>query len=352
MEETKEKDNLSIGDSKKRPLNKFILFISLSLIAVFIAGGYFLTNKLISNEKSVEQKIKKIESIVNDIDLTINKNQSMLTNIKKKLEEYESEKDVLADLLSQPVQGQFDINKDYALAEVEHLLTIASHNLLLGYNYNTTVSALDAASIRLAGIAIDDAKVIKEQLDRDVGILKSSNQVDLSKSILFLSNLSDRIDSLPLKKILMKNKLQNNKEIDYINEDEVKNFLTLILEELKSLVIIRRNENVTQDFFLPDEINLLKLNIKFELANAKLALLNRDKKSLENSILQINNYLEDYYDLSNVETQDIHDQLSQIVNLDFSTPNIDINSSLESVRALIHSRNKSDAAMNNRDMVN
>ena len=352
MEETKEKDNLSIGDSKKRPLNKFILFISLSLIAVFVAGGYFLTNKLISNEKSVEQKIKKIESIVNDIDLTINKNQSMFTNIKKKLEEYKSEKDVLADLLSQPVQGQFDINKDYALAEVEHLLTIASHNLLLGYNYNTTVSALDAASIRLAGIAIDDAKVIKEQLDRDVGILKSSNQVDLSKSILFLSNLSDRIDSLPLKKILMKNKLQDNKEIDYINEDEVKNFLTLILEELKSLIIIRRNENVTQDFFLPDEINLLKLNIKFELANAKLALLNRDKKSLENSILQINNYLEDYYDLSDLQTEDIHDQLSQIVNLDFSTPNIDINSSLESVRALIHSRNKSDDTMNNRDMVN
>ena len=352
MEKTKEKDNLSVSGSKKRPLNKFILFISVSLIAVFVTGVYFLTNKLISNEKSVEQKIKKIESIVNGIDLTINKNQLMFKNIKKKLEEYESEKDVLADLLSQPVQGQFDINKDYALAEVEHLLTIASHNLLLGYNYDTTVSALDAASIRLAGIAIDEAKVIKGQLDRDVRILKSSNQIDLSKSILFLSNLSDRIDSLPLKKILMKNKLQDNKEIDYINEDEVKNFLTLILEELKSLIIIRRNENVTQDFFLPDEINLLKLNIKFELANAKLALLNRDKKSLENSILQINNYLEDYYDLSNVETQDIHDQLSQIVNLDFSTPNIDINSSLESVRALIHSRNKSDAAMNNRDMVN
>ena len=352
MEKTKEKDNLSVSGSKKRPLNKSILFISVSLIAVFVTGVYFLTNKLISNEKSVEQKIKKIESIVNDIDLTINKNQSMFTNIKKKLEEYESEKDVLADLLSQPVQGQFDINKDYALAEVEHLLTIASHNLLLGYNYDTTVSALDAASIRLAGIAIDEAKVIKGQLDRDVRILKSSNQIDLSKSILFLSDLSDRIDSLPLKKILMKNKLQNNKEIDYINEDEVKNFLKLALEELKSLVIIRRNENVTQDFFLPDEINLLKLNIKFELANAKLALLNRDKKSLENSILQINNYLEDYYDLSNVETQDIHDQLSQIVNLDFSTPNIDINSSLESVRALIHFRNKSDDTMNNRDMVN
>lgn len=352
MEKTKEKDNLSVSGSKKRPLNKSILFISVSLIAVFVTGGYFLTNKLISNEKSVEQKIKKIESIVNSIDLTINKNQLMFKNIKKKLEEYESEKDVLADLLSQPVQGQFDINKDYALAEVEHLLTIASHNLLLGYNYDTTVSALDAASIRLAGIAIDEAKVIKGQLDRDVRILKSSNQIDLSKSILFFSDLSDRIDSLPLKKILMKNKLQNNKEIDYINEDKVKNFLTIILEELKSLIIIRRNENVTQDFFLPDEINLLKLNIKFELANAKLALLNRDKKSLENSILQINNYLEDYYDLSNVETQDIHDQLSQIVNLDFSTPNIDINSSLESVRALIHSRNKSDAAMNNRDLVN
>ena len=59
MEKTKEKDNLSVSGSKKRPLNKSILFISVSLIAVFVTGGYFLTNKLISNEKSVEQKIKK-----------------------------------------------------------------------------------------------------------------------------------------------------------------------------------------------------------------------------------------------------------------------------------------------------
>ena len=53
MEKTKEKDNLSVSGSKKRPLNKSILFISVSLIAVFVTGGYFLTNKLISNEKLV-----------------------------------------------------------------------------------------------------------------------------------------------------------------------------------------------------------------------------------------------------------------------------------------------------------
>ena len=68
-------------------------------------------------------------------------------------------------------------------------------------------------------------------------------------------NMSDITDEM-ISKSIQSGDLTKN-----INEDKVKNFLTLILEELKSLIIIRRNANVTQDLFLPDEINLLKLKL-------------------------------------------------------------------------------------------
>jgi len=347
MDEMKEKDSVLLGHTKKESSSKYILFIALLLIIIFTIGLYFFSNKYISNEKLVEHKIKKMEDIVSDINNTINKNQSILVTMQRKLEEYEDEKDVLTDLVSQPVREQFNINKDYALSETEHLLTIAHHNLLLGYDYETILSALDAASNRLGGINIREAVVIQEQINKDIEIIRSSNQKDLRSFTLFLSELSSRIGSFPLKKIFMQRNPKNNKKIDGGEIGGIKNFFILALKELQSLIIITRNENFTKDFLLPDEINLLKLSIKFEFVSAKFALLSRDKENLSVSIFQIKNYLRNYYDLTNLETQNAYDDLSKITNLDISSPNIDITSSLESIRALIRIQNEPEPSEKN-----
>jgi len=350
MDEIKEKDSILLDQVKKESSNKHVLFFSL-LIIIFIAGFYFFSNKYISSERLIDQKIRKMENIVNSINSIINNNQSMLVKMQKKLEEYEDEKDVLTDLVSQPIREQFNINRDYALSEVEHLLTIANHNLILGYDYETTLTALDAASIRLGGINIEEATTIQQQINKDIDILRSSNQEDLSSSILFLSELSARIDSFPLKRILMQDNSQNNKKINSEEAGEIKNFYRLIVDELKSLVVITRNENFTKDFFLPDEINLLKLSIKFELASAKFALLNRDKENLNITILQIRNYLANYYDLTNPETQNVYGDLSKVMDLEITPRYIDLTSSLESIRALIRIENESGRVKNNKDAI-
>ena len=227
MDEIKEKDSVLLGHTKKESSGKYILLVTLFLIIICIVGIYFFSNKYISNEKLVEHKIKKMEDIVSDINSTINKNQSILVRMQRKLEKYEDEKDVLTDLVSQPVREQFNINKDYALSETEHLLTIANHNLLLGHDYETILSALDAASARLGGVNIKEAVVIQKQINKDIEILSSSNQKDLSSLILFLSELSARIDSFPLKKIFMQGSPKNNKKIDSEEIGGIKNFFIL-----------------------------------------------------------------------------------------------------------------------------
>ena len=350
MDEIKEKDNILLSQTEKSSLNKPILFFLL-LVIFFIIGFYFFGDKYRSSGNLIDQKITKMENIVNNINNTINNNQSMLVKMQKRLEKYEDEKDVLADLVSQPVREQFNINRDYALSEVEHLLTIANHNLLLGYDYETALSALDAASIRLGGINIASATTIQKQINKDIDILRSSNQEDLDSFILFLSKLADHIEIFPLQKILMQSNSQNNKKVNNEETGEIEDFFMLVLEELKSLIVITRNENIAREFFLPDEINKLKLSIKFELASAKLALLNRDKENLNIAILQLKNYFENYYDLTNLETYNAYENLSKLMNLELTPQYIDITSSLESIRALIRLENDSGGVENNEDLV-
>ena len=352
MDEIKENNSILLEQTKKESSNKSFLFLFLLLIVIFILGAYLFNNEYVNSEKLVEQKIKEVEGIIDNIDNTINNNQLMLVKMQKKLEAYEDDKDVLADLVSQPIKDQFKINKDYALSEVEHLLTIANHNILLRYDYETALVALDTARIRLSGINIKEANIIQQQINKDIDILRTSNQKDLSNTVLFLSELSARIDSFPLKRIYMQSEKKNNKKINGKEVEGIKSFFTLILDELHSLIIVTRNQNSTHNFFLPKEFNLLKLNIKFELANAKFAILNRDKENLHASILQVNNYLKEYYDLSNQETIKAYNELSKVNDLALSLPYIDITSSLESIRALIHAQNRFDEVKNYEGTIN
>ena len=149
-----------------------------------------------------------------------------------------------------------------------------------------------------------------------------------------LSNLSSRIDYLPLKNIFQNN---NNKIYTEHKQEKVQSerLLDLILEELKNLVVISHSEKQNKNNLSNNEISLIKLKIKLELANAKFFLLNISSENFNKSIHAINNYLKDYYDLSNQETLNFYDELSSISEFEIFLPNIDVMSLIESVRAII-----------------
>ena len=111
--------------------------------------------------------------------------------------------------------------------------------------------------------------------------------------------------------------------------------LDLILEELKNLVVISHSEKQNKNNLSNNEISLIKLKIKLELANAKFFLLNISSENFNKSIHAINSYLKDYYDLSNQETLNFYDELSGISEFEIFLPNIDVMSLIESVRAII-----------------
>lgn len=315
----------------------FILLVILFSLVVFVGN-----KRIATLEQHIDQVDVTSGGAIKNIEARLNGSLSGITETRKKLDELESKQDVLENLIPEPVKQQINDNEEFALAEIEHLLIIASYRLQLNHDVATTLAAMEAADTRLKGLRDPNLLVVREQLIADMNELRSLNQADLSGLGLFLSDLINRVDSLPLKNDVLIQPTQTKTESDSKQEQEksVKQFFKLVWQELRSLVVITRDENVGKARLLPDEIYFLRANIKLELANARFAVFNRDTNNFRASIDHIQSWLNDYFDLSNAKVRNIYDSLKRMNKLELKFPKVDISSSLESVRAVIRNRSE------------
>ena len=347
--ENKKTDKQTVSDekSKTESASKLFYILLVLLFIIFSVAFVFVNNRVNEIEKGVNSTRINNDSIVNDSNNRIKETLSRFTDIQIKLEELESRQDVLSHSISQPVEQQIHINEDYALAEVEHLLIIASYNLQLDHDIATALAAMEAADARLKGLSDPVVLSVREQLIADMNTLHSLNQADLSGLGLFLSDFINRIDALPLRD----NVVLEKSGVVYKSNDEqvkgIKHFLMLVWKELKSLVVITRDQNINKARLLPDEVYFLRANLKLELANARFAVFNRDTDNLHASIGHIQIWLNDFFDMSDATVLNIYDSLSRMKKLELAFPDLDISSSLESVRALIRYRDETNGAVIN-----
>lgn len=341
----------------KKTGGKHFYFLLLLFVMLFSAAFYYGYQRIVSLEKGLAATSTIEQDILADVDGRIEESsqesKAVIPELRKKIDDLSVKQQMLAEAVNQPVEQQIHINEDYALAEVEHLLIIASYNLQLDHDVATALSAMEAADARLTGLRDPMVITVREQLIAEMNELRSINQADLSGLGLFLSDFIHRVDKLPLKENVV---VEKPGELAFPDSDpaeadqsvnQVKRFFILVWQELKSLVVVTRDTEVNKARLLPEEIYFLRANLKLELANARFAVFNRDTNNLHASIGHIEAWLNEYFDLSDAAVQNIYDSLVKMKDLDLTFPEMDISSSLESVRALIRSQAETEDTANN-----
>ncbi len=349
IEKKKPAEDKSKVKATEKPKSSGKLSFSLSFIilVIFAAGFVFINNRLNKIENELQQNELKNEAAVQTKDDSLKEVLSRFSSVQQRLEELDSKQEVLAHSLSQPVEQEILLNQDYALAEIEHLLIIASYNLQLDHNVATALSAMEAADARLSGLTNPAVISVREQLIADMNELRSINQGDLTGMALFLSDLIDRVDDLSLKENVVLEKEEFTPQQNEEPVEGIKHFFSLVFKELKSLIVITRDKDIGKARLLPDEVYFLRANLKLELANARFAVFNRDTENLRSSITHLQSWLNEYFDLTDADVRNIYDSLSSMKKMDLAFPDIDISSSLESVRALSHSENNGSQSEQN-----
>ena len=226
--------------------------------------------------------------------MTSSSPESFLTN--RRAASTPARQESLTNTLASLHQQQPLNNEDWALAEIEYLLVIAVHRLILERDVTTALFAMEAADKRLRDLSNTQLTPLREQFKEDIDQLRAVNTVDISSLAIYIADLINRADSLPLKMNSITSKQDEPAKADGDENLSWRDLPALAWNELKNLVVIKRNDELSQPLLLAEEQYFLYQNLRLELENARLAVLLADTDNLQASINSLTKWLNQYFD--------------------------------------------------------
>jgi len=308
--------------------------IFLILFGSLTGGGYYIWKELQQTKADLAEMGNNAQV---QFELRAGNIAAMENAIKQLGQKQNEQSDALASLYRDS-QGN---NEDWAIAEIEYLLIIAMHRLLLEEDVTTALAAMEAADLRLKGLGDPGLVPVRRQLTTDMNQLRAVNHPDIAGMAIYLADMVDLSADLPLKSEVITNAIAaHSLHEDQINEGvDVdpfwKRLPKIIWLEIKSWVVIKRTGDVNQALLLPGEEYFLIQNLRLELESARLSVLRADSGNLRASVVLIQSWLRQYFDTSDSAVINVMETLDQMQTIELKPALPDISSSVESLRAYL-----------------
>jgi len=320
--------------SKKTCRGRSFAVIFLILFGSLTGGGYYLWKELQQTKADLAEMGNNAQV---QSGLRAGNIAAMENAIKQLGQKQNEQSDALASLY-RDTQGN---NEDWAIAEVEYLLIIAMHRLLLEEDVMTALAAMEAADLRLKGLGDPGLLPVRKQLTTDMNQLRAVNHPDIAGMAIYLADMVDLSADLPLKSEVTTNtiaahSLDEDQANDGVDVDPFwKRLPKIIWLEIKSWVVIKRTGDVNQALLLPSEEYFLTQNLRLELESARLSVLRADSGNLRASVVLIQSWLRQYFDTSDSAVMNVMETLDQMQAIELKPALPDISSSVESLRAYL-----------------
>ena len=244
-----------------------------------------------------------------------------------------------------------DISKnrdEWALSEIEQVLSTASQQLQLAGNVQGALIALQNADRSLSRSDKPQFITIRRAIARDIEKLKALPSVDQPGIALRLDNVISQIDTLPL--------LSDEKPAEPIAPSRVnppgaaaaaapadrtlgrrmletwRNWSHEMWDDIRQLIRVRTVDNPDALMLSPSESYFVRENLKLRLLNARLALLSRNEGTFRDDLNSAQQMLVKYFDTKARSTQAAQALLRQVQanNVTIDVP--DLSESLNAVR--------------------
>ena len=241
----------------------------------------------------------------------------------------------LATVHNQVRQGNFD----WLLAEVEYLFIIASQRLVLDQDVAVALAALQTAEKRLSDYNDPRLLPTRKQLTADINALQAVNSVDISGLALYLIDIAARTDKLPLKSLPGNTRSEAESTPQAQATDTEAPFWrrlgTEILNTLKDLVRVYHADDGVPIALLPEQRYHVYQNLNLQLETATRAVLRKETPNFHAALTIIQNWLRENFDRADPAVSNIIDSLNRMMVIDLNPQLPTIDSSMETLRALI-----------------
>jgi uroporphyrin-3 C-methyltransferase len=260
--------------------------------------------------------------------------QTKLAQLEAKLAESQSQQLALEALYQELSRGR----DEWALAEIEQILAIASQQLQLAGNVNAALAALQTADARLARAERNQFLPLRKAMARDIEKLKAAPNADIAGMALKLDQVIASVEQLPFPSD------QPDGAATRAAERREEGFWARLgsglWNEVKGLVQVRNLERPEPPLLAPTQAYFLRENLKLRLLSARLALLERNQPLFRADMKSAEDWVSRYFDPRSKQVAGAAGLLKQLGSSGISIEIPDISESLAAVRSFKAAREK------------
>lgn len=275
-----------------------MIWVAIVILLLINAGSYGLWFQQKSDVEQLGQQLSQNQQLAAQSSELKQLLQSEAANTKVKLAAIETAQQDLSETIVSLQQnqqlGSAEIQWKWAIAELEYLLTVANHRLLLANDTEGALHALRLADQRAE--AMDDYRLhsLRSLLADEQMALASLAKIDIEGMVLQLQSAVNNVDTL---QAWMGPEVAQNQEVDtgIAEANDWQQALANMWTQVRSMVVIRHKQDGAAAVLVPEQRYFLYQNLRLQLETARYALLSGEEPVFKSSIESANNWLEQYF---------------------------------------------------------
>lgn len=338
-----------------------LVYAALIALAALVGVQWWMSHKELSTVRTeVARRIQSGDATNTETKVIVKSAQETITELQAKVnvlegKQVEAQSQQLA--LEQLYQDLFKKREDWALAEIEQVLSTASQQLQLAGNVQGALIALQNADARLSRADTPQFVNVRRAIGHDIARLKALPSLDLTGIALRLDSVIGQIDTMPLlsdeKPALPASEPKNrpapvkpaakNAKATQAPEPVANDWWPVAKAKWESLSnemwgdiqqLIRVRSVDTSDALLlsPTQAYYARENLKLRLLNARLALLSRNEVAFRSDMIASQDAISKYFDTRAKQTQTVQALLKQVQSSNLAIEMPTLAESLNAVR--------------------
>lgn len=233
------------------------------------------------------------------------------------------------------------------LSEVEYLLRMADHKLKLQRDLAGAIESLQTAEQRLKGVDENAFLGVQRMIAENIASLKGVDLPDRSALAHKIVEMERRVDGLPLRNEAELAKLRekvrpNIGQVGDLSEPSEASWWgrlgSAAWVQLKDIVVVRHERSDAPPLITMPEEYFLVQNLRLELEAMKLAVLNNDPGSFQESNETARKWLQTYFNTDDAGVSELLAELKALQAVQFNPYIPDIGGTLRAFRDVMERR--------------
>ncbi len=308
----------------------------LILLLAGAAGYYWWQQQQVARdyETRIDELRLQLESKAGNtrLDTSLSPLKGDISNLGRKIDELGVEQQGLRESSEKLYELYGRDKNDWQLAEVEYLMRVAQHKLILQDDFEGAAITLQAASDRIALTGDPGLLPVRVMVSEEIADLKTRKRADLVGMTLILAQLRRQVRVLEPGFALRVDETASEPQQVETSQDWFDRFNAFI----NSLVKVR-NE-ATQPTEIEANIADVSETLEDNLKLARWAVLERDGRQYQRLIEQSLRLFREFYDLDNAANNDFMTQLQELQKMELKPEKPDITGSLRELLRILSQR--------------